>query len=79
MAILKYRERFVGMSNFIYEETTSPFKRGKYLQKDEARKKIAEQNLVKVFRDEEGNTIWDTLDEPLFKNFQGQSHKIIDL
>ena len=78
MAIIKYKETFVGMANVVYEEIETPFKKGKRMTKEEARMRIKELGLVKVYSDENG-AIWDKEDEPLYKEFHGQGRKIKDI
>jgi hypothetical protein len=78
MAIIKYKETFVGMANVVYEEIETPFKKGKRMTKEEARMRIKELGLVKVYSDENG-VIWDKEDEPLYEEFHGQGRKIKDI
>lgn len=59
MAIIKYKETFIRMTNVVYEEVDDPNKKGRTLSKDEAKKRIKELGLVKVYSGDEG-IIWDT-------------------
>ena len=68
----------MGMINVVFEEITNPHKKGRMLSKEEAERRIAKLGLKKVYYSEDG-TIWDTEDEPLFKEFQGQGNKIKDI
>jgi hypothetical protein len=78
MAIIKYKETFVGMANVVYEEIETPFKKGKRMTKEEAKTRIKELGLVKVYSDKNG-VIWDKEDEPLYQEFHSQGRKIKDI
>lgn len=78
MAIIKYKETFVGMANVVYEEIETPFKKGKRMTKEEAKTRIKELGLVKVYSDGNG-VIWDKAEEPLYQEFHGQGRKIKDI
>lgn len=78
MAIIKYRVTSMGMTNTVFEEVTNPHKKGRILSKEEAERQIAKLSLKKVFFSEDG-VIWDTEDEPLYEEFQGQGNKIKDI
>ena len=75
MAIIKYKETFIRMTNVVYEEIDNPFKNGKRMTKEEARKRIKELGLIKVYSDDSG-VIWDKAEEPLYQEFHGQGSKI---
>lgn len=78
MAIIKYKEAFVDIVNVVYEEIETPFKKGKRMTKEDAKKRIKELGLVKVYSDKYG-VIWDKEDEPLYQEFHGQGRKINDI
>lgn len=78
MAIIKYKEAFIGMVNVVYEEIETPFKKGKRMAKEDAKKRIKELGLVKVYSDENG-VIWDKEDEPLYAEFHGKGREIRDI
>lgn len=70
VAIIKYKETFRGMTNAAYEEIQNPNKKGKRLSKDEAKSRIKELGLVKVYSSEDG-IVWDTPDKDFYGRFQG--------
>lgn len=74
-AIIKYYTYSLGMVNATFEEVTDPRKKGKVLSKDEAKNRIKELGLVKVYRDENG-VIWDTPDKEFLTAFEGIGDKI---
>lgn len=78
MAIIKYKETFIGMTNVTYEEVTIPYKIGRKFSKDEAKKRIREKGMIKVFSCEDG-VVWDTPDEPFFREYNRKGIKIEDI
>lgn len=86
MAILRYKETFIGRASWAYEllETEdhpnliheSPkgkvvHHEPKRLSKDEAKAIIKEQGLVVAMRLDSGETIWDTPDKAYQERWQG--------
>ena len=86
MAVLRYKENFVGVSNWAYElleiedhpNLTHESPKGKVvhhepkrLSKDEAKAIIKEQGLIIAMRLDTGETIWDTPDEAYQQRWQG--------
>ena len=86
MAVLRYKENFVGLSNWVYElldvkdnpNLTRVTPKGKIvrhepkrLSKDEAKATIKEQGLVIAMRLDSGEIIWDTPDKAYQKRWQG--------
>lgn len=86
MAILRYRETFVGISNWVYEilETNddpnlvhiSPkgkraYHEPKIVPKEEAKAIIKEQGLVVSHRLNGGDMVWDTPDRAYQEKWQG--------
>lgn len=86
MAVLRYKENFVGISNWAYElleldddpnlSHTSPkgkvvHHEPKRLSKDEANAIIKEKGLVVAMRLNSGETIWDTPDKNYQERWQG--------
>lgn len=76
MAIIKYKEFFIGIQNVVYEDIHDPNKKGKRITKEAARKKIKEEGMIEVHRSEDG-VIWDYPDEPFLKKFRGVEIKDI--
>jgi hypothetical protein len=74
MAIIKYKEVFIGMQNVVYEIVEDPNKKGKVISKNEAMRLIKEQGLVKVHKSEDG-TIWDYPNEPFLEKYKGVAIK----
>lgn len=77
-AIIKYYTTFLGMVNATFEEVSDPRKKGKILSKDEAKARIKELGLVKVYRDENG-VIWDTPDKAFLTAFEGIGDEIKEI
>lgn len=77
-AIIKYYTTSLGMVNATFEEVSDPRKKGKILSKDEAKARIKELGLVKVYRDENG-VIWDTPDKEFFTKFEGKGNEIREM
>ena len=86
MAVLRYKENFVGISNWAYEllevkdnpNLTRITPKGKtvrrepkMLSKEQAKAIIKEQGLVVAMRLDTGETIWDTPDKAYQKRWQG--------
>lgn len=74
-AIIKYYTTSLGMVNATFEEVSDPRKKGKILSKDDAKARIKELGLVKVYRDENG-VIWDTPDKTFLTAFEGTGNEI---
>lgn len=77
-AIIKYYTTSLGMVNATFEEVSDPRKKGKILSKDEAKARIKELGLVKVYRDENG-VIWDTPKKEFFAEFEGMGDEIKEI
>ena len=77
-AIIKYYTTSLGMVNATFEEVSDPRKKGKTLTKDEAKARIKELGLVKVYRDENG-VIWDTPDKAFLTAFEGMGDEIKEI
>lgn len=77
-AIIKYYTSSIGMANATFEEVSDPRKKGKILTKDEAKARIKELGLVKVYRDENG-VIWDTPDKEFLTAFEGMGDEIKEI
>lgn len=77
-AIIKYYTTSLGMVNPTFEEVSDPRKKGKILTKDEAKTRIKELGLVKVYRDENG-VIWDTPDKEFLTAFEGIGNEIKEI
>lgn len=77
-AIIKYYTTSLGMVNSTFEEVYDPRKKGKLLTKDEAKARIKELGLVKVYRDENG-VIWDTPDKEFLTAFEGMGDEIKEI
>lgn len=77
-AIIKYYTTSLGMVNATFEEVSNPRKKGKILTKDEAKARIKELGLVKVYRDENG-VIWDTPDKAFLTAFEGIGNEIEEI
>lgn len=75
MIIIKYYTTFLNMTNATYEIATTPFKVGKIISKDEAKKYIKENGLVLAHKDESG-CIWDTPERDFYNQFQGTAKDI---
>lgn len=86
MAILRYKETFIGRANWAYElleaedhpNLTHLSPKGKVvrhepkrLSKDEAKAIIKEQGLVIAMRLDSGETVWDTPDKAYQERWQG--------
>ena len=86
MAVLRYKENFVGISNWAYEllevkdnpNLTRITPKGKIvhrepkmLSKEQAKAIIKEQGLVVAMRLDTGETIWDTPDKAYQKRWKG--------
>lgn len=86
MAVLRYKETFVGRASWAYElleiedhpNLTHESPKGKIvhhepkrLSKDEAKAIIKEQGLVVAMRLDSGETIWDTPDKDYQERWQG--------
>lgn len=78
MAIIKYYTTSLGMVNATFEEVSDPRKKGKILSKDEAKARIKELGLVKVYRDENG-VIWDKPEMDFFNAFKGVGNEIKEI
>ena len=78
VAIIKYYTTSLGMVNATFEEVSDPRKKGKILTKDEAKARIKELGLVKVYRDENG-VIWDTPDKEFLTAFEGIGDEIEEI
>jgi hypothetical protein len=78
VAIIKYYTNSLGMVNATFEEVSDPRKKGKILSKDEAKARIKELGLVKVYRDENG-VIWDTPDKEFLTAFEGIGDEIEEI
>lgn len=76
--IIKYYTTSLGMVNSTFEEVYDPRKKGKLLTKDEAKARIKELGLVKVYRDENG-VIWDTPDKEFLTAFEGMGDEIKEI
>ena len=68
----------MGRVNVTFEEVADPRKKGKILSKDEAKARIKELGLVKVYRDENG-VIWDTPDKEFLTAFEGMGDEIKEI
>lgn len=68
----------MGRVNVTFEEVADPRKKGKILSKDEAKARIKELGLVKVYRDENG-VIWDTSDKEFLTAFEGMGDEIKEI
>lgn len=68
----------MGRVNVTFEEVSDPRKKGKILSKDEAKARIKELGLVKVYRDENG-VIWDTPDKEFLTAFKGMGDEIKEI
>ena len=77
-AIIKYYTTSLGMVNATFEEVPDPRKKGKILTKDEAKARIKELGLVKVYSDENG-VIWDTPDKEFLTAFEGIGNEIEEI
>lgn len=77
-AIIKYYTTSLGMVNVTFEEVYDPRKKGKILTKDEAKARIKELGLVKVYSDENG-VIWDTIDHEFLTAFEGIGDEIEEI
>lgn len=77
-AIIKYYTTSLGMVNATFEEVSDPRKKGKTLTKEEAKARIKELGLVKVYRDENG-VIWDTPDKEFLTAFEGVGDEIEEI
>lgn len=77
-AIIKYYTYSLEMANATFEEVIDPRKKGKILTKDEAKARIKELGLVKVYRDENG-VIWDTPDKEFLTAFEGMGDEIKEI
>lgn len=77
-AIIKYYTTSLGMVNATFEEVSDPRKKGKILSKDDAKARIKELGLVKVYRDENG-VIWDTPDKEFLTAFEGIGNEIKEM
>ena len=77
-AIIKYYTRSIGMVNPTFEEVTDPRKKGKTLSKEEAKARIKDLGLVKVYRDEHG-VLWDTPDKEFLTAFEGIGDEIEEI
>ena len=86
MAVLRYKENFVGVTNLAYEllevednpNLTHLSPKGKVvhhepkrLSKDEAKAIIKEKGLVIIGRLDSGETIWDTPDREYQQRWKG--------
>lgn len=86
MAVLRYKENFVGISNWAYEllevkdnpNLTRITPKGKtvrrepkMLSKEQAKAIIKEQGLVVAMRLDSGETIWDTPDKAYQERWKG--------
>lgn len=86
MAVLRYKETFIGRASWAYElleaedhpNLTHESPKGKVvhhepkrLSKDEAKAIIKEQGLVVAMRLDSGETIWDTPDKDYQERWQG--------
>lgn len=86
MAVLRYKESFVGISNWVYElldVKDSPnltrvtpkgkivYREPKMLSRDEAKAIIKEQGLVVAMKLDSGETVWDTPDKAYQKRWKG--------
>jgi hypothetical protein len=77
MIVIKYYTTFLNMTNATYEIATTPFKVGKIVTKDEAKRYITENGLVLASKDENG-CIWDTPERAFYNKFQGMAKDIRD-
>lgn len=77
-AIIKYYTYSLGMVNATFEEVTDPRKKGKVLSKDEAKNRIKELGLVKVYRNKNG-VIWDTPNKEFLTAFEGIGDEIEEI
>lgn len=86
MAVLRYKENFVGISNWAYElldvkdnpnltritpKGKTVHREPKMLSKEQAKAIIKEQGLVVAMRLDTGETIWDTPDKAYQKRWKG--------
>lgn len=86
MAVLRYKENFVGISNWAYEllevkdnpNLTRITPKGKtvrrepkMLSKEQAKAIIKEQGLIVAMRLDTGETIWDTPDKAYQERWKG--------
>lgn len=69
-AIIKYYIKSIGMVNVAFEEVVDPRKKGKILSKEDAKERIRELGLVKVYSDENG-VIWDTPNKEFLATYEG--------
>lgn len=77
MTIIKYYTEFLGIVNPTYEKVKDPRKKGKVIDKDEAKRLIKQNGLVVAYRGEDG-TIWDTPNGDFYESFKGTSNEIKD-
>lgn len=77
MVVVKYYTTFLNMTNATYEIVKDPFKSGKIITKDEAKKYIKENGLVLAKKDESG-CIWDTPDRAFYEKFKGTMTNVKD-
>lgn len=86
MAVLRYKENFVGISNWAYElldvkdnpnltritpKGKTVHREPKMLSKEQAKAIIKEQGLIVAMRLDTGETIWDTPDKAYQKRWHG--------
>ena len=86
MAVLRYKENFVGVSNWAYElleveddpnlmhfspKGKEVYHEPKKLSKDEAKAIIKELGLVAAMKLDGGETIWDTPDKAYQERWKG--------
>lgn len=74
-AIIKYYTTSLGMVNATFEEVSDPRKKGKILTKEDAKERIRELGLVKVYSDENG-VIWDTPNKEFLAIYEGIGKEI---
>lgn len=77
MVVIKYYTTFLNMTNATYEIATTPFKVGKVVTKEEAKRYIRENGLVLAHKDEDG-CVWDTPNRDFYQKFQGSAKDIRD-
>jgi hypothetical protein len=77
MVVIKYYTTFLNMTNATYEIATTPFKVGKVVTKEEAKRYIRENGLVLAHKDKDG-CVWDTPNRDFYQKFQGSAKDIRD-
>lgn len=71
MAIIRYKETFIGITNMVFAEVYHPNHVRRILTNKQAKERIAKQGLVLAYEDDELGEVWDTPDRRFYNKYHG--------